>query len=294
MKHELNDLMSLNRPLIKRISQILFALLLLLCAFFLARITWQIYELLFTDNQSINISSNTLSSSKNMTISASRLESATLVNQLLLFGKATESADTPEPMVPAFVPKTDLALTLTGLLTSNDPSASMAIIQHQNKQKSYFVGDKIIGQATIVKIDAQGVIINEGGKQTRLSYSDSSKTISSTKESLKELNEPSTITADFKDELLASPEKLFDYIAISPVKEDNQLLGYRINPGKDAQMFTELGFMPGDLAVEINGVDLKDEIQSLALLSELPEMTELSINVERDGQIYTINLSLNQ
>lgn len=296
MGQELNLPASLKNVSVKGVRQMVLCALWIVCVFLLAKMTWQIYEFVFMSEVHPSDLKETSEKTKRPTQASSPIDIANRLNKMDLFGEVISALAPARPESPKSVPKTALALTLTGLLTSNNPDNSMAIIQYQNKQKSYFVGDVITGQAKIIQIDAEGVIIDEAGKHTRLAYLDTYQS--------KPSNVPNTqtvetrsgnagITTALKDELLSAPEKLFDYITVSPVKDNDALIGYRINPGKEAQMFTELGFMPGDLAIEINGVDLTDEIQSLALLSELPEMTELSINVQREGQIYTINLSLN-
>lgn len=277
-----------------------------LLVFLLAKLSWRVYELFFIHSQTkytVVEQVNTTNQSID-TVDLNVLGIATNVNKMSLFGKLPEKVQskTTKPVLQdtANLPKTGLALTLTGLLASSDQTRAMAIIKYQNKQNSYFVGDVIASQAKIVRIEPTGVMIDENGKLTLLSYKDdlTASAVNHTNRSSPPIVEESPsdgqVSTELKEELLASPQRLFDFIAIAPVKEGDELVGYRINPGKEAEMFTQLGFMPGDIAVEINGVSLKDEVQSLGLLGELPNMTELSINVEREGQIYTINLSLSE
>jgi general secretion pathway protein C len=46
--------------------------------------------------------------------------------------------------------------------------------------------------------------------------------------------------------------------------------------------------------VSINGYDLTDNEQAMQMLSELPEQTELTLTVERDGQLHQVFISLQQ
>ena len=98
--------------------------------------------------------------------------------------------------------------------------------------------------------------------------------------------------ANSRAELLADPSKITDFIAISPVQKDGEVAGYRLNPGKDAALFKQAGFQPSDLAKSINGFDLTDMGQALEVMAQLPELTEMSVMVEREGQLVEIMFSL--
>lgn len=100
--------------------------------------------------------------------------------------------------------------------------------------------------------------------------------------------------AESRNELLADPSKITDYIAISPVRQGDAVVGYRLNPGKDVNLFRQAGFKANDLAKSINGYDLTVMTQALEMMSQLPELTEVSIMVEREGQLVEIMFSLPQ
>ncbi|WP_369434679.1 PDZ domain-containing protein [Psychromonas sp. MME1] len=75
---------------------------------------------------------------------------------------------------------------------------------------------------------------------------------------------------------------------MSPVREDNEIKGYRVSPGKDKDLFEEAGLQSGDLAVEVNGVDLTDMQEALGLMKMLPTMSEITLTVERGGELHEI------
>ncbi|MGL5472183.1 MAG: type II secretion system protein GspC, partial [Shewanella sp.] len=100
--------------------------------------------------------------------------------------------------------------------------------------------------------------------------------------------------AQSRSQLLADPSKITDYIAISPVKQGEAVVGYRLNPGKDMNLFKQAGFKANDLAKSINGYDLTVMSQALEMMSQLPELTEVSVMVEREGQLVEIMFSLPQ
>jgi len=111
---------------------------------------------------------------------------------------------------------------------------------------------------------------------------------------VQERSRPSTPVSESRTELLENPAKITEMVNISPVQQDGELVGYRVNPGKDPALFKEVGLEPNDLAVSINGYDLTDNEQAMQMLSELPELTELTLTVERDGQLHQVFISLQQ
>ena len=57
-------------------------------------------------------------------------------------------------------------------------------------------------------------------------------------------------------------------------------------------MFKQAGFQANDLAKSINGFDLTDMGQALEVMAQLPELTEMAVMVEREGQLVEIMFSL--
>jgi general secretion pathway protein C len=86
-----------------------------------------------------------------------------------------------------------------------------------------------------------------------------------------------------RDEVMDNPGKLMDFIRVSPVRENGQLTGYRLNPSGDPEFFNQAGLKANDLAVEINGYALNDMQQAMTALQELRQVSEANIVVERDG-----------
>ena len=73
---------------------------------------------------------------------------------------------------------------------------------------------------------------------------------------------------------------------------NGKLSGYRLNPGKDPALFRQSGLRENDLAIALNGLDLRDKEQARQVLAQLPELTEITLTVERDGQKNDIYLAL--
>ena len=198
-------------------------------------------------------------------------------------------------------PKTKLNLTLVGVVAATDSSYSSAIIVYKNEQDSYFTDSIIEGtKAKVAKIYQDRVLLDVNGELQTLML-DGVETLEKKQQEHESAtsapspkisnnrgkSEVKTISID-REALLKDPGKITDYIQISPVREDNEIKGYRVSPGKDKTLFEEAGLQSGDLAVEVNGVDLTDMQEALGLMKMLPTMSEITLTVEREGQLHEI------
>ncbi|MFI3245252.1 MAG: type II secretion system protein GspC [Ferrimonas sp.] len=239
---------------------------------------------------------------------------------LSLFGTVAETPVTPVEEVPVVrevitdAPKTTLRILLTGLVASSREDRGIAVIESAGKQETYSIGDKIDRtNASLHEVYADRAIILNGGRYETLMLDgmEYTPTSGATTERLRQSSvredrpraettrsdETAEALADARDLLLSDPSKLTDYISISPVqdREVGGVKGYRLNPGKQGRaLFTESGLQPNDLAVSINGYDLTDLGQAALFMGELPQLTDASVMVERDGQLTQIEFSLPQ
>ncbi len=98
-----------------------------------------------------------------------------------------------------------------------------------------------------------------------------------------------------RSELMSNPGKITDYLNISPVRVDGRMVGYRLNPGSNPEMFNQLGLVANDLAVSsINGLDLRDNAQAMQAMQQVAGATEMTVTVERQGQLYDVYVGLSE
>ncbi len=240
---------------------------------------------------------------------ASQIDLAGL-QQLALFGKVDAKADKPKAEVVETItdaPKTTLSIQLTGVVASTAEQKGLAIIESGGNQETYSLGDKIKGtSASLKEVYADRIIITNAGRYETLmldglvytSQSPANQPLQKAKNASRidqrKNAEISQELAESRSEIIADPSKITDYIAISPVKQGDNVIGYRLNPGKDVNLFNQAGLKANDLAKSINGYDLTVMTQALEMMSQLPELTEVSIMVEREGQLVEIMFSLPQ
>ncbi|WP_427981006.1 type II secretion system protein GspC [Agarivorans sp.] len=220
------------------------------------------------------------------------------LNKLHLFGEfqANKTTKTPEKIVSANnAPKTNLKLTLSGLVASSDQSKALAIVEHRGKQQTYGIDESIEGtQAVIKEIQSERIIILHKGKyESVLLDPEGKQSASSSSVNVERSGSASQAAAEIDvGEVLKDPSKLTDYIRITPVRDDGELVGYRVNPGKDAALFQQVGLQANDLAIALNGYDLRDNAQAMQVMQELPELNDVTVTVERDGQLQDVLFSL--
>ena len=288
----------------KQVSNIVFGLGLILVLLLAAQITWKLMPV--SDNQA-NWQPSPVSAS-----SAKRVE-LDAVRNLLLFGQVDSNNSRPKAEVVEQItdaPKTNLSILLTGVVASTSERHGLAVIESSGNQETYSLGDKIKGtSASLKEVYADRIIITNSGRYETLmldglaytTQSNVNQQLQQAKINSRDVrqvdmrnSELSAELAHSRDELLSDPSKITDYIAISPVQRDGEIAGYRLNPGKDAELFKQAGFQPSDLAKSINGFDLTEMSQALEVMAQLSELTEMSVMVEREGQLVEIMFSLPQ
>ena len=279
--------------MISLLPKIVLAVICALIAYQVALLTWFVYPVKKSDY-------NWMAPAKTSTGKVVRLSTQKLQDQHL-FGRYKDNSIKIVQQEQTDAPKTRLNLTLVGIVAASEPELSSVIIEYKRVQDSYFIDSEIKGaNATVTEIYSDRIIISvDGEKQTLIldGLEKDNKRMANI-ENGQASSKPQSRTDKRKEialdrnALLQNPGKLLDYIRISPVREDNQIKGYRVNPGKDAELFTEAGLEAGDLAVELNGVDLTDVGQAMGLMKEFPTMTEISLTVDRDGELHELFFSI--
>ncbi|HBZ3640752.1 TPA: type II secretion system protein GspC [Klebsiella pneumoniae] len=203
-----------------------------------------------------------------------------------LFGLAAKNP--PAPAVATSlnqVPVSSLKLRLAGLLASSNPARSIAIIEKGNQQVSLSVGDTTPGyDAQIAAILPDRIIVNYQGRQEAILLFNDTRAPSS--------SPAAAPRPPLMKRLREQPQNILTYLTISPVLSGDKLQGYRLNPGKDPSLFRQAGLQANDLAIALNGIDLREQEQAQQALQNLADMTEITLTVEREGQRHDIAFAL--
>lgn len=265
-----------NKKIINYVPHIVTSIILLILCQQFAQLTWKIiFPVNFTDNERPH---------SNLTAPPD-VPSKTALPRFTLFGIAEKTAAPASINDLQQAPISALKLRVTGLLASTDPARAIAIMMKGNQQVSLGVGDNTPGgEAKIVAIFPDRLIVNYRGSNEAIPLFNDQPTGAK--------NSAMTPTQQLAQELRKQPQNILHYLNISPVMTNDKLSGYRLNPGKDPALFREAGLQENDLAIALNGLDLRDREQAQQALTQLPELSEITLTVERDGQKHDIYLAL--
>lgn len=294
----------------QKIAKVISALMLCYIAYLLAQFTW----LIATDNKikaPINIQYNATSNDVESKVNIN------IINQLNLFGKYTEQKPVEEVKVQD-APETKLRLTLSGTVASDDVSIAAAVIENNGKQETYGVGDKITGtRAVLDSVATDRVLIKQSGRLETLMLdgfdytkaqgnqlnSAAVRPTNQRPEKPMRMNAPqildqrdnkllSRTAMQLKNDISDDPGKITDYLKIIPKRENGDIVGYQLMPGKDAEFFQSSGLKSGDVAIQMNGFDLTIASEAAQALQVLKEEQELSLLIDRNGEMTEILFSI--
>ncbi|MGM0906593.1 MAG: type II secretion system protein GspC [Pseudomonadota bacterium] len=287
----------------RRLMQALTAFAWFLVAVLLARFTWSLINPAEPEGTAV-IPKVTVDVADNRNTDLSSLKS------LNLFGAAEQNSRSANTRN---APKTSLNVRLIGVSASSNPERSAAIIQQGTKQQTYVIGENLgSSSVTVEEIHADRVILDNNGRLETLEMEDIgedrpalSLVIDGSEngggafvpEDEGSNADESNLSSDASvEEQLAqvanNPSSLLDYVSISPVQTNGELKGYKLNSGKNPELFRDAGFQNGDLAVAINGYDLTDMEQAMLASQELSEQKQVSIEIERDGERMELSFEL--
>jgi general secretion pathway protein C len=222
------------------------------------------------------------------------------------------------------VEETDLNLTLKGVILSSISENSEAIIGHGREEKFYLVGAKLpVGNnVRLVQVQTDQVILENNGRNEALRLFEPNDSVTSAPAtnrardiSLNRINrnpreifdeeleragvDPSNLNVEEEEPtpqnrrvVSQAPKSLAEVIKFSVERENGEVIGFKIRPGRNRDAFTQLGLEPNDIVTEINGVTLDNSGAISQVYREIREATNASISLLRDGQTQSLNITL--
>lgn len=295
----------------RKITQVAILFLLGYIAYLFAQITWLAIP---QQNNATTLKANGMQSRQ---VSPSKQLNTKPVEALNLFGIfSQQSVKKVEEVVIEDAPETRLKLTLTGAVASSDNATSAAIIESAGKQETYSIGENIKGtRAVLEKVFNDRVLLKVSGRLETLMIEgvDFNKNVKAIKPAKtqqaikkppsKRFSSPNIVdqrnnkaltqsTKSLRKDLDADPGKITDYLKISPKRENGKIGGYRLMPGKDPTFFQSAGLKSGDVAIQMNGFDLTEPREAAQALQSLKEQREVSILLDRNGEMTEILFSI--
>ncbi|ODA33481.1 type II secretion system protein GspC [Veronia pacifica] len=285
----------------KRLASFVTVILMVVFAWILGRLVWQAWQ----PEQTTFVAPVAAQVAAKSTGKEASYQLSSLVNQNF-FGRYTGNTKSKPVVAPIKdAPKTRLNLTLVGVVATSDESQGLAVIANRGQQSTYGIGEVIQGtRASLARVLPDRVFIRNNGRDEVLILAgvdensagkNASTTSRPVKSSSKRPSPNANNTVDvssIKKEILSNPQALLKYITLSQATDSSGLLGYRVGPGSDKRFFDASGLQNGDIAVELNGADLRNPSELGQIWQNLADAAEVSLTVMRNGQQHVVYISL--
>jgi general secretion pathway protein C len=273
---------------VKHLPAIVTAVLTVLVAWQLARVTWLLLPRADNATAPVTVDVATL-------LPDSRGVDAQRIANAHLFGEAVAAAPDESDLENA--PKTTIPLVLSGTIASNDPSKGFAFIGESAAAAKFIkVGDSVAGQAKLHSVFTDRVILDRSGRLEAL-HLPRNTTLGAARPAMA-ARPAAPPPGQFADNLRriaeTNPSAFSEVIRPQPVFAGGVQKGYRVYPGRNRQQFASLGLRPGDLVTSINGTALDDPARGNEILNTLTLSDQVSVTVERNGQTQQLTLNTGQ
>ncbi|TGD74358.1 type II secretion system protein GspC [Mangrovimicrobium sediminis] len=311
-------------PRLRRLRQLLLALLCLWLVLSLARLFWAFFPVPEPEAEPpvaiINPATRAAAGGERSSVDIEALRAQHLFGE----AAAAEAVVVPEPEVPVASDRegieegareTRLQLTLRGIVAASEDGLGHAIIEHRNQQEVYAVEDKLpVGNnVTLAKVMPRQVVLDNNGTYELLTLFEETDLDKQAEQAARapaqrlrpRLPDQSASVVDkraeasttelargYRDQLYENPQSLAQVVRVSAVREDGRLVGYRIAPGQDAAQFESLGFKPGDVVTSVNGITLDDPAGAMRLYQTMRTASEAVFELQRGGELISVNVSL--
>jgi general secretion pathway protein C len=212
-----------------------------------------------------------------------------------LMGVAKQGNQPVVTNTPLEAPETKLKLILKGALASNDPEHARALIADpRGKELPYAVGDKLPGNAELSEIHADRVILKRNGRFETLRLpkdKKSSNTVASRSVRARPAASPQRRLTNARKQLKQGSGNLANLVRATPKRgKSGKTVGYILSPGRDPDLFAQVGLQKGDVAIQINDIKLDNPTNSARALKSMQSGESVSLTVLREGQEQIVSL----
>ena len=213
-----------------------------------------------------------------------------------LMGVATEGSQPVQTNIPIEAPETKLQLILRGVLSSNDPEHARAIIADpRGKEEQYAIGKELPGNAELSEIHPDRVILKRNGRFETLrlpkEQMSSNTVVSRFVSAPSPDSSPRQRLNAVRQQLKQGSPSVSDLVRVTPRRgEDGKTTGYVLSPGRDPELFEQVGLQAGDVAIQINDIKLDNPANSARALKSMQSGESVSVTVIRNDQEQVLSL----
>lgn len=276
----------------------------------------------------LTLPSNTAFADQAADSTAQRVDIAAL-KELSLFGEGSAEEQPVVAKLPGIeqeAVETSLSLTLHGAVPSSDPQQAKAIIGDGGKQAGFRPGEELdIGPrgVKLAKVLVDRVILDNNGryetlwlygkKGTGSNQQYSSRAAAPTRAVARPAPEARPQAVDGEagnearqlvDAVLPEGDQQYptedqvkmvtDVLNVSMYREGGQLIGFRIRPKGDRELFDQLGLQPNDVVTAVNNIGLNDTSRAMEVYRSLGQESRATLEILRDGSTITVDVALDR
>lgn len=213
-----------------------------------------------------------------------------------LMGVARQSSAPVQASTPVTAPETKLKLILRGVLASNDPDNARAIIADpRGKELQYGLGDTLPGNAELSEVHPDRIILKRNGRFETLrlpkTEKGSTRVASRSVSARRSTQSPQQRLTNVRQQLRQSPGNLSNLIRATPKRgQGGKTVGYVLSPGRDPDLFAQVGLQSGDVAIQINDIKLDNPSNSARALKSMQSGESVTVTVLRNEQEEVLSL----
>lgn len=236
-----------------------------------------------------------------------------------------EQAQPLEPQIEDQAVDTKLSLVLQGVINSSDSKSARAIIADAKSQAIYGPGDELenMNNVKVAKVlDLRVILDNKGQYESLWLYKDDPNAPRIARRQApppadtpsrswdgdpQELSEGQDAEApaqgplekdtpgaedDASQAIEAARKNLSDVVAFNIHRENGQIKGYKVRPGRNSAAFDAVGLQNGDVVTAVNGTPLDNPGRIMEIYRNLGQATSASLEIERNGEPVTVDIEL--
>lgn len=223
------------------------------------------------------------------------------VARLHLFGRA-DPAEQPA-MADIDAPETRLRLQLRGVVAALPAGQGIALIADEGgEERHYLPGAEVPGGATLEQVHSDRVVLRREGRFELLRLPRDAPLSGEAPATPAAQPQPiagsgaagGVLPEEMRRQWLDDPTALFESIQVQPVMQDGTMRGFAISPRRDARMFRAVGLRPGDVVTAINGITVAGMTDPTAIRDQLAGANEIRLDIERNGRPDTVVVPIGQ
>jgi general secretion pathway protein C len=210
------------------------------------------------------------------------------------------SASNPATSGPASgdQPKTSLNLRLVGLMYSADQDQARAIIESEKDgARSYSTRERVAAKVEVYRIEPDRVILLHAGRQEALMLDPDEATPQTQPDTGSQPINGSNESQASRQSSTSIPKKTADLMrefSATPVMEQGELVGFRLESVRNPEITNEWGIEPDDVITAVNGMPLNSQGRLMVLYDKLRKQSEFELTLNKGETSRTIMIDLSE